>query len=238
MTGSVARWFRRRLPLFGRVGALQGSTLIDQFGPFAENNPGENCSAFPEACEQPFNCVPHTLEATLEDLPLTRQIATYDGHANYHAWCWRGTKYIRYAQQCLVGNVKEAASHLRAIHMQGPKTNLAFDAWAQYCFAANHCNNTLVHENTTIMEAETVCDEMYSRFGWTTGGFTSLLLGPGMQGHFNAWGQAACAMGVFHCDVQHCRQYYCEDESWASKYGHLASPMFEVEHVVDRHEYW
>mmetsp|Transcript_122805 Transcript_122805/g.358421 ORF Transcript_122805/g.358421 Transcript_122805/m.358421 type:complete len:253 (-) Transcript_122805:12-770(-) len=170
------------------------------------------CSIYPVACREPFSCG-QPKEEKAERKRMYSQIALQDGHANLQAWCSSvfRTDYVEYVDQCLRGNMQASADIVYDMQRKLSPDGSLLKADAEYCVAAGHCENTDVSENTTLTDAELMCDRKYTRSAWTTLGIQDLVSAPRTMTPETApvWGQLACAMGNFHCDVMYCRLKHC-----------------------------
>lgn len=178
-------------------------------------------------CQAPFYC---------NDLPPKEgtQAATDDGHADWTNWC--DQPLLGAALKCYEGNLTAFAN----VHAEvNKRMGLVTDKLdAAYCNQMGHCgyidgspvtNSGELTENTTLAEAEKVCDARFGHDAWTT--FTAsdadakwkeaLPYGGGaFGGKLNpsgsyARGKLACAQGTYHCDVIYCRQYLCNNPDFA-----------------------
>lgn len=187
---------------------------------------GVNCTHVPYFCREPFNC---------HKVPTKATIATADGHADYSGWCdGNADHFARAAVSCAAGDL---SGYGRIIHQAqlsiqvGPvsfgKTVEGLDA--HYCFAFGHCDNKEVTTQTTLREAEAMCDRRFGHEHWTQISKANLSLGPdhikmGWHGmYFDETGETdfaemACAMGNYHCDVIYCQQEYCSKQEFIDKY--------------------
>mmetsp|Transcript_9459 Transcript_9459/g.25639 ORF Transcript_9459/g.25639 Transcript_9459/m.25639 type:complete len:250 (-) Transcript_9459:110-859(-) len=183
---------------------------------------GVHCKDVPEACGPPFNCNMHTAVTMYSQITKST-----DGHPNYNSWCH--TPYLEYALHCKNRNFPEATLSLTRTRERNPAL---FEMDGQYCFAAGHCDNMEVTEETTVDQMETMCDEIFGHAVWTSKGLLDLFKAKaGKKRKDNEYAQLACAMGNFHCDVLYCKEKFCGVEHWKGKYGHLAQPdpLYPVE---------
>jgi len=166
------------------------------------------CTMYPTACVPPFNCSAQS-SPKLDISAMHERIATTGGHANLHAWCSSvfRTDFIEYVNQCLKGNMLAAADLVYNVQLRLQPDGGLLKADADYCRAMGHCTNTEVTRHTTLEQAEAMCDRRYTRTGWTTLGIQDLLQSSAQRSQ--VWGQLACAMGNFHCDVMYCRLKHC-----------------------------
>uniref|UniRef100_A0A7S2NB25 Uncharacterized protein n=1 Tax=Alexandrium andersonii TaxID=327968 RepID=A0A7S2NB25_9DINO len=215
--------------------------VMKQLGSLAAPKPSSyDCDARPWMCQEPFNCH-HDLNP-LEMVKRPFQIATDDGHANLRTWCMPSAeKYVdNLVKHCLVE--KDLHKSGQAVYEETRRGRFGAttaETDASYCFIEGHCSNTAVTENTTLEEAEQMCDFRYGHDGWAKNFGFKDLAGP-KQRKAALWGgadlinggfyhtamskpyvKAACAMGNFHCDVLYCRETYCQEPYYIKKYGHL-----------------
>jgi len=197
--------------------------------------PSFDCSAYPFMCQAPFNCHKVTPFDTARNF---FSMATPDGHANLQGWC-SDTRYVdSIAAKCLRDKDLKASARLvfQETHTGKFGANTA-EMDGSYCFIEGHCSNTAVTENTTLEEAEAMCDHRFGHEGWTKFGVKDIVT-PAMfargianlrdehRGFNNAatpkmFLKAACAMGNYHCDVVYCKETYCREPYYLKKYGHL-----------------
>lgn len=160
-----------------------------------------------------------------------------NGHANPRSWCML-PRFGPYIDECQKGNLVKAghAQFDRITSPDHPEFGAMVKYDASYCFIEGLCTNTAVTTNTTLAEAETMCDERFGHNTWVH--FTgwdvvkvwvpSLLSGKlgdttGFQDKAapEAFAKAGCAMGNYHCDVIYCQAVYCQDAYYVQTYGHL-----------------
>lgn len=194
------------------------------------------CQKFPYMCKAPLNC--H--EVSQRDLlPLAQ-----NGHANVRSWC----NLILFAfwesigKEC-IANHDLTKNSLELFNVQSHLMLQELDA--SYCFFEGHCSNRWANPNTTIEEAEQMCDHRFGHDGWTSNFFMSdlkplviktlldtiffhpltapleLINGIHEQKLTRFFAKLACVMGNFHCDVQYCKQTYCSMKHYQDKYKHL-----------------
>merc|ERR1719330_194032 len=189
----------------------------------------------PWMCEEPFSCnrPPDFWESTRTG----KTMATKDGHANPRAWCSALSYADNLVKDCIVDKDLEKSAHnLYKVTTAGKFGPFTAEMDGSYCFIEGHCSNTAVTKNTTLEEAEQMCDERYGHDGWAVnfgmedmvklapfvlkGGMT---LTDGFKNmHITKFFlKAACAMGNYHCGVLYCRETYCKDPYYIKKYGYL-----------------
>jgi len=215
-------------------GAEQGGLLQSRVQMLAELGKGAeqaafDCAKYPAWCGEPFNCqVPRKPE-----IPHAK-----DGHADLGTWC-QAPGYYPYAKACLVDkDLKTAAQVQYQWSVDNRGTQGGVDEMdASYCFIEGHCSNEAVTENTTLEEAEKMCDFRYGHNGWAhwnvwqePRGIASGLFIPGMMSNTTGFHdrkitriflKLACAMGNYHCDVMYCKETYCKKDYYVNKYKHL-----------------
>lgn len=191
------------------------------------------CKQFPYMCTAPLNC--HEVSLA-EMFPLS-----IDGHANLRTWCnpFLSLFWESLAKECIVNsNLEKSGNDLYDLQSYF----MAQEVDASYCFLEGHCSNMEVNPNTTIEEAEKMCDKRFGHDGWTGNFFMSdipplvtrsfldtISLIPPIE-PFNGiheqkftrfFAKLACVMGNYHCDVQYCKQTYCQIKHYQRKYMHL-----------------
>mmetsp|Transcript_71246 Transcript_71246/g.221013 ORF Transcript_71246/g.221013 Transcript_71246/m.221013 type:complete len:293 (-) Transcript_71246:102-980(-) len=210
------------------LGAAQAPQLPAQPKPF-------DCAKYPFMCEAPFNC-----QRPLTMFQQTRQfsrLAAADGHANMRSWCENPQYADVIVQACIHEKNPKKAAHLTFEATKAGRFGDSQDLDASYCFMKGHCSNTEVTENTTVEEAEKMCDKRFGHDAWAvnfgTGDLQRAMLDHSAQGANNkagfrntaaptAFAKAACATGNYHCDVIYCKQKICNDPMWRGPFGHLA----------------
>mmetsp|Transcript_69528 Transcript_69528/g.214913 ORF Transcript_69528/g.214913 Transcript_69528/m.214913 type:complete len:264 (-) Transcript_69528:143-934(-) len=176
--------------------------------PGSPGSPGEHsrvsCRRHPELCgDGVFNCDKPMEQEDIEK-DITRET---DGHPNPHALC--GDAKIQSHKMCIHGDPIGAAALMYKM------VYTTREEQAAYCWAAGHCNNTRVNENTTRQEAEELCDSIYGHGTWSGIGYRHI---QGQRvshgGRKNPFAHMACAEGRWHCDVVLCHEQYCNDHAW------------------------
>ncbi|CAL1130068.1 unnamed protein product [Cladocopium goreaui] len=114
-----------------------------------------SCSEVPWMCAEPFDCLNSTgkLEPWEE---MLHQLAKPSG-VNYQAWCYAGSVFYQQARQCATQDLHGYAQTMLQFSQQFHTEE--FDA--SYCFLTGYCQNDRVTLNTTILEAEDICDELF-----------------------------------------------------------------------------
>jgi len=195
-----------------RSGDVRPSKQVKQRVGGSANSRSTICTLHPLACKAPFYCGTGPKEKT-ELRQMTKHIATKDGHANLHAWCSSAfkTDYIAYVDQCLKGDMQAAADTVYGMQKALVPGGSLLKADLDYCESAGLCNVPEVTENTTLMDAEEICDAKYTHEAWTSISTIDLTQAPKIMTRDTApiWGMLACAMGNFHCDVMYCRLKHC-----------------------------
>jgi len=194
--------------------------------------PGFNCTGRPLECEEPFKC------QTLSPLePLEWGWSGYaggSGKTNPRVWC-SVPDYVPYMHECLVTRDLQKAAHLQYEATQAGRFGpLTAEMDGSYCFIEGYCVDKTVSHETTLEEAEQLCDKRFGRATWTAYGSVRSPPEdqPGAGGMPNASGfanlaqtrpfvLAACAMGNYHCDIVYCKETYCKSPYYVGKYGHL-----------------
>jgi len=193
-----------------------------------------DCAKYPFMCEAPFNC-----QRPLTMFQQTRQfsrLAAADGHANMRSWCENPQYADVIVQACIHEKNPKKAAHLTFEATKAGRFGDSQDLDASYCFMKGHCSNTEVTENTTVEEAEKMCDKRFGHDAWAvnfgTGDLQRAMLDHSAQGANNkagfrntaaptAFAKAACATGNYHCDVIYCKETYCKMPHFVEQFGHL-----------------
>jgi len=194
------------LELRHRLGSLNG----------ADTSGGVDCTKFPHACKAPFNC--HLPRETRDT------VATRDGHVDWRTWC-SSPNYVEAVSHCREGDLRAYGRIIHAAQNNISKYIEFLDS--HYCFAHGHCDNFNITPNTTLAEAETMCDERFGHERWTRMGNmqsneSDLLLTPKLHLSERAEMQfvlTACAMGNYHCDAIYCQQEFCDKPRWRRLWG-------------------
>mmetsp|Transcript_74834 Transcript_74834/g.198819 ORF Transcript_74834/g.198819 Transcript_74834/m.198819 type:complete len:223 (-) Transcript_74834:160-828(-) len=195
-----------------------------------------DCDRYPAFCQAPFNCS-STFPGSAK-MKIMRHPATRDGHANLNTWC-DSPDYYPYMKECIVNRDLLKAAQLQ-YNWSVSQSSSVDEMDGSYCFMEGHCTNTNVTANTTLEEAEQMCDTRYGHKGWAH--WSPVIDEPqaaaSLAGNFAAMStkhtgftdkkltsvfvKMACAMGNFHCDVIYCQQTYCKKDHYIKKYSHLA----------------
>lgn len=202
-----------------------------------------DCAYAPQLCREPFNCQNFT---NSEKRSWFLNGVAPDGHANLRSWC-AAPDYALYATQCLgTKNLVRAAKVQYAYNAKLKPEALELDA--SYCFIEGHCSNEAVTNETTLEEAQKMCDDRLGHRSWTKFASVDLLryaphlMGPGRMDPKTGYHDkeasrffviAACAMGNYHCDVVYCKETYCKMPNYIEKYAHLASKT--PGHLIRQH---
>jgi len=222
------------------------SLLLENRSEFAI--PFYPCDKHPHMCQPPFNC-------QTCDMNQLSHLAV-DGHANLQFWC-RAPRYVdTLVKHCLVNkDLKTSASEVFKMDVRQHYADLD----ASYCFLEGHCTNEAVTDDSTVEDAEKLCDKRYGHEGWA-GRFVFADMGgaaitwargvlEGKKGLLSAVAskekgicdqkvsrliaKLSCAAGNFHCDVQFCKHTVCGMDEYKKKYGHLA-PRVPGHEIVDK----
>lgn len=193
--------------------------------------PALDCKLTPVLCKAPFQC--ETNAPTRADEKRWEKMGlAADGHANLRYWCGEQSAANNIVQECLVNRDMIKSAHM-VFDIQMKKGESELDA--SYCFLEGHCTNPQVTVNTTVEEAEHLCDERYGG-RWRTWGSnasppadqikyalktTANVTGYTSQAQTTPFVLAACAMGIYQCDVTYCKETYCKMEQYVKKYGHF-----------------
>lgn len=207
------------------VSMLETESSVDK-----SKTPAFPCNVYPNLCEPPFNCHQANL---LEEIPFV-----LNGHANLKAWCMLPS----YASQVIAGcynkhDILGTSMTLFDIAISSHVDELE----GSNCFLEGHCTNEEVTDDTTPEEAEKMCDNRFGPLGWrgnfmpdlmvaqiATVGLSmrlepafDLLNGFHEQKLTKLLTKMSCAMGSYHCDIQHCKHTFCRNRYYINKYAHL-----------------
>jgi len=188
-----------------------------------------DCTGREVYCEAPFNCNSQTQETMARIADPFKPIAVHN-KTNLLSWCGNPTYQSGIVDTCLAKGSPSAAGY---ITYDVQKAGGALDADASYCFIEDFCRETRVSDNTTIADAEALCDERYGD-AWrthTNAEHAAIMLADTSDGwNFLVQGQRpptsrsfamlACAMGNFHCDVLYCKETLCNQQVYQDKYLH------------------
>lgn len=230
----------------GRYGLLL-ATMLQQPSEAAQAPTPKpfDCAASPALCQEPFNCQNFSSAEQLEWFAVG--MGCKFGRTNPRTWC-AGAQYSGYSEQCLAKKDLLKAAQVQynwSVEKKslGGKDARALEVDASYCFIEGHCSNEAVTANTTLEEAEAMCDYRFGRTQWTEVGkfptpnsmaYIAHMSRPESEGDMNGFHdrvqskyfvELACVMGNYHCDVMYCKETYCKDPHWIKRYGHLASKV-------------
>ncbi|CAK0843661.1 unnamed protein product [Prorocentrum cordatum] len=194
-----------------------------------------DCQLTPWMCEAPFDCI--EANENVSDLWRLRwKVAGWDGHSNPKSWCVDDTFWQSTVKECLIdAQPKKAAASRRSLQL----SRGGDDEDAKYCFLEKHCVDDEINEHTTAEQAEAACTKRYGD-RWKRTGLQDFYTGLkkdarntsyvfGEAGSLMASRRAAaksriaCAQGSFHCDVVYCKEAYCSDGAYRSRYAKYLS---------------
>lgn len=228
-TGLLQLLHQRQMRAFGDLAAesLTGNQTVD-------------CEQYPMFCDPKVNCAGKPV-SNAERHSLEKRLATPTGHANPRAWCLIYPLHAMSLQKCVLES--NPLGYAEECYAQQEKLGLV-DADAVYCFAAGMCNNTEVTLDTTVQQSEAICDHDFGRNKWLNIGWKDfndmmdrakkLLANYGQmnltdyelftiaQREAKISAEVACAMGNYQCDVFYCKQKFCTNDHWRTKYGNLS----------------
>jgi len=193
-----------------------------------------DCNAHPLACREPLNC-----HLPMKEKAPGKPLATRDGHADFSTWC-DNANYIDGATACYYGKLNMYGTLMYQAQLRQSKTILGIDA--HYCFAYGHCDNEAITPNTTLKEAEAMCDDVFGDTWKKTDGqglvtpFDVRLSKKGVflsKGAEKRFATMACAMGNYHCDAIYCKQEYCGKEEWRARYDQFRPKEARERHGAD-----
>jgi len=185
-----------------------------------------DCEKYPTLCAEPFNCFSEPIGAKdILKMSLGR-VATDDGHANLKAWCTGLEWDSSIAKYCI--QTPDLVKNAHLVFDKQVKAGVG-ELDGSYCFLEGHCVNEAVTPDTTLAEAEALCDEKYGHEEWTSLSMLKMPIdlssskadGFKSRSWTSYFGKLACAMGNYHCDVIYCRETYCKMDHYKSKYEHF-----------------
>jgi len=213
-----------------------------------------NCTRWPQMCQEPFNC--HKYNAFKSVTWYSRGVAV-DGHSNPQVLCtqpWSSDYYTK----CLVEKDPVGAAHLyynRTVAGQYGHKEHKLELDASICFLEGYCAEDRVQSNTTMEEAEAVCDSRYGRERWmvtdsvkadkkdrfssSIGSLTEFensMTGLHSRTQSTPLAMAACAKGYFHCEVVYCKETFCKDVYYQERYGRFLQKYKEQALELARQE--
>jgi len=196
--------------------------------------PPFDCASNPHMCRAPFNCQSWGQKDRF-DMMLNG--VGKSGHANLRFWCDHAQYGQNLVKECLVNqDLKRSAQVVFDWTVAREDGTDLLDA--SYCFIEGHCTNTAVTDNTTLEEAEAMCDERLGHEAWASSFLTKPALMAQLMEVQRKGGmdrregfrhtlltgmflKFACSMGNYHCDVQYCKHTYCQKEYYVKKFAHL-----------------
>lgn len=206
-----------------------------------------NCTAFPEFCQAPFNCQRNSLPI----VDWMNKGYGFKGHADMGVWCLSPV-YGQYMEQCIVKKDLVQAAHTQYDNLvEGVMGgHVALEGTASYCFVEGLCKDTDVTAETTLEQAEAICDKKLGHNTWTSFGsiwnvkskasvserFQALI----KDRHFSKRSQTSallagsCASGNYHCDVMLCKETFCQNQKWIDKYGYLEEENIKADSLRKR----
>uniref|UniRef100_A0A7S4QRW5 Uncharacterized protein n=1 Tax=Alexandrium monilatum TaxID=311494 RepID=A0A7S4QRW5_9DINO len=194
-----------------------------------ESRPVFDCQKHPGLCKEPFNCQDYTGDE------WHAWKATGVERVQLKTWC-AAAQYETFITTCLAKKDPVSAAKLQfELTAGGAFGNDVAEYDGSYCFLEGHCVNSEVNENTTMEDAEAMCDRKLGQ-SWRRYASDNLPaedriggvpLPPDGRNGFTNRGQVrpfvimACAMGNLHCDINYCKETYCQMPYYKDKYGHL-----------------
>merc|ERR1719464_1789756 len=190
-----------------------------------------DCEKYPDFCKPPFNC-----QYVEMGNNIMFDVVAKNNHLNFQTFCY-APQYYDYMTTCIQKKDLVAAAQIQFDRSTREENKGVDELDGSYCFIEGHCSNEAVTENTTVEEAEEMCDARYGHADWAKFSMTkspraamSLALGPLTHSRKNGFKdrkitrmflKLACAMGNYHCDVMYCKETYCKKEYYVEKYKHL-----------------
>ncbi|CAL1130074.1 unnamed protein product [Cladocopium goreaui] len=190
----------------------QASGLLDRILFLTEPWDEAQCARAPWMCAAPFDCLNTT--GQVETLQELKQHLAKPSGVNLQSWCHANPTQWQPGFECIIKQDLQGYAAL----MRQSSIEYHYEIYdASYCFMSGHCENDQVTLNTTVQEAEQLCDERFPEpQGWRSVGLQFPMPSPPF------WTMAdvkqiellACATASYHCDVIYCRQTYCQMEEY------------------------
>jgi len=216
---------KKMLAFGSRQNTMQALEALPQFwGDFMWMG-NFSCNDWPQFCQAPFNCG----ENKLDTETWAKKGIGFTGHANFKTWC-AAPHYGHFMEQCIVKkDLIQAARTQYQLLTSGvtPSINV-IEQEASYCFVQGHCKDTEVTAQTTLEEAEALCDKKIGHSAWTLWGSRNTEIATGDIPNDKAYTDpqqtlsllaGSCATGSYHCDVMMCKETFCKEPQWIEKYG-------------------
>mmetsp|Transcript_45781 Transcript_45781/g.132543 ORF Transcript_45781/g.132543 Transcript_45781/m.132543 type:complete len:271 (-) Transcript_45781:101-913(-) len=210
-----------------------------------------NCTHWPSYCQEPFNCQQVT---AMKALRWQKHGYALDGHSNPQALCgdpWSSNYYAK----CLSERDPVGAAHIyykETLAGKYGRREHKLEVDGSMCFLEGLCVEDRIHSNSSMEDAEAVCDTRYGRERWnvvnsmeaTKDDHVFANLGTLQEFENNVDGLrnrlqstpialSACAKGHFHCDVVYCKEHYCNDMYYKEKFGRFLLKYKWVKQDVD-----
>merc|ERR1711862_146407 len=130
---------------------------LSEMPPKPRANASVNCFKTPALCSERLQCqtwpLPNETAAA-----LNAKMTTQDNHANLRLWCEHPQDADTVVQHCLLNHALVAHAHASyASTKKSHKDELV----ASFCFIEGLCHDSAITANTTVLEAEDVCDARY-----------------------------------------------------------------------------
>merc|ERR1719210_1247931 len=119
------------------------------------------CQQYPQMCKPPFNCQTFNFFELANGL---LQGLAASGQPMLRAWC-AAPQYAPYVDMCLAQKDLVKAGHIQYQWSLDQKANVD-ELDGSYCFLEGHCTNEAVTNETTLEEANAMCDARYGHDGW------------------------------------------------------------------------
>lgn len=168
---------------------------------------------------------------------------------NTRAWCYNYpnpavSRMTAVSEKTLIDECldkKHLDKFARIYYEQQVRAGLG-DIEASLCFAEGHCDNEVLHENSTAADGEQTCDMKYGAKAWREMGLrdgkeqawwqhTFITKEHGIRDPWVSkyFGMLSCAMGHYHCDVHMCKETFCKNPYFRKHYANHREKLMSGE---------
>ena len=176
------------------------------------------CEKSPYMCAEPFDCL--NVSGQVKSAQHYQQHPASPEGVDVHAWCYQPLWWEPAVLPCLVE--KDLLDYAKKMYENAQKHALdkhLDQIHTAYCLQVGYCENHEVTVNTTLAEAQGICDEWFPEpNGWRSQGVP--FMPPISQYNKEVatnFAKYSCAIGTFHCDAIYCRETYCQMEQLLGK---------------------
>ena len=185
------------------------------------------CEKSPYICAEPFDCLNISGQVKSPE-QFQQQVAGPEG-IDFHSWCYIPTFWEPAALPCLVE--KDPLAYAQKMYENAMEKHID-GLHAANCFLVGYCESHEVTVNTTLAEAQDICDEWFPEpNGWRSMGSPPLVpLSQYTKQIAKQFAQYSCAIGTFQCDAIYCRKTYCQMEKYQKMFQ---AKWFDPTRTVD-----